>query len=540
MTVSTTSPDSSRSVAEVSQVSLTPRQIKMIMVGLLSGIFLSAVDGTIVSTALPTIVGDLGGFDQLTWVVTSYFVTSTVASLLIGKISDIFGRRPTFVLAILVFLAGSMLAGVANSMIMLVAFRALQGIGGGGLQSLAFIILGDVLSPRERGRYMGWFTGTFALSGLVGPLLGGLIVDSAALGWRWIFYLNLPIGAVTLVLVARYLKLPHRAAEVTVDWLGATLLSIGVGALLVAASIGGDDLAWSSPTILGLCLVGVVFSGLFIGQELRAPNPILPLRLFGNDIFRTGVALAFVTGGAMMSANICLPLFLQVVSGASATASGLMLAPMMLGLTVASIITGKRMTKTGTYRTSIRIGPFLCLAGIIGLTTLGVGSPVWAATPFVIINGIGIGMTMPPLSVAIQNGVSHADLGVATAANAFFRTLGMTFGVAAFGALLAARLRSELADRLPADQVADLDVAELTGSPETVRDLSAELHDVVVASVAEGVRLVYLAGIPVAGLMVLAAWRLRAVPLRGTSPMAEAAAESEALTVPAPQEAAAR
>ena len=387
---------------------------------------------------------------------------------------------------------------------------------------------------------MGWFTGTFALSGLVGPLLGGLIVDSGALGWRWIFYLNVPIGAVTLVLVARYLNLPHRDAEVTVDWLGAALLSVGVGAVLVAASIGGDDLAWSSPTIIGLFFVGVVFSALFIGQELRAVNPILPLRLFSNDIFRTGVALAFVTGGAMMSANIFLPLFLQVVSGASATTSGLLLAPMMLGLTVASIITGKRMTKTGTYRTSIRIGPFLCLVGMIGLTTLGVGSPVWAATPFVIINGIGIGMTMPPLSIAIQNGVSHADLGVATAANAFFRTLGMTFGVAAFGALLAARLRSELADRLPADQVADLDVAELTGSPETIRDLPAELHDVVVASVAAGVRLVYLAAIPVVALMVLAAWRLRAVPLRGASPMAEAAAESEVPTVPAPQEAAAR
>ncbi len=512
----------------------------MIIVGLLSGIFLSAVDGTIVSTALPTIVGDLGGFDQLTWVVTSYFVTSTVASLLIGKISDIFGRRPTFIFSILVFLVASMLAGLANSMLTLVAFRALQGIGGGGLQSLAFIILGDVLSPRERGRYMGWFTGTFALSGLVGPLLGGLIVDSGALGWRWIFYLNLPIGAVTLLLVGRYLKLPHRDAEAIVDWMGATLLSIGVGALLVAASIGGDDISWSSPTILGLVLVGVIFSALFIGQELRAANPILPLRLFSNDIFRTGVALAFVTGAAMMSANIFLPLFLQVVSGASATTSGLLLAPMMLGLTVASIITGKRMTKTGTYRTSIRIGPFLCLVGIVGLTTLGVGSPVWAATPFVIINGIGIGMTMPPLSIAIQNGVGYADLGVATAANAFFRTLGMTFGVAAYGALLAARLRSELADRLPADQVADLDVAELTGSPETIRDLPADLHDVVVASVAAGVRLVYLAAIPVVGLMILAAWRLRAVPLRGASPMSEAAAEPRTPTVPASQEAAAR
>ncbi|MCP4225900.1 MAG: MFS transporter [Actinomycetia bacterium] len=514
------------------QPTLSERDIKLIIFGLLMAVFLSAVDGTIVSTALPTIVGELGGLDQLTWVVTSYFVTSTVSTLLIGKMSDIYGRRPMFMLSIVAFLLASVLAGLSQSMSQLVAFRALQGVGGGGLQSLAFIVIGDILSPRERGRYMGWFTGTFALSGLIGPLLGGLIVDAGILGWRWIFYLNIPLGIITLAVVGRYLRIPTKRATVRIDWEGAVYLSIGVGSLLVAASIGGDDLAWSSPTILTLAAVGLIFSTLFIRRELRAENPILPLRLFSNDIFRVGMLLSFVSGAALMSANIFLPVFLQVVSGASATVSGLLLAPMMFGLTVASIFAGRRITTTGRYRRLIRIGPIISVIGMIGLATLSVDSQPWNATPFVIINGIGLGLMMPPLSIAIQNGVSFRDLGVATSANTFFRTLGMTFGVATFGAIMAARLRAELANRLPADQVADLNVAELTGSPETIRQLPAELQGPVITSVAESINLVYLTAVPVAILMAAMAWILREAPLRERSPLEESQAEarSEAAT----------
>lgn len=508
-------------------LALDQREVKLIIIGLLLAIFLSAVDGTIVSTALPTIVGDLGGLDQLTWVVTSYFVTSTVVALLFGKVSDIYGRRPVFMVSIGLFLVASALAGLSQSMGQLVAFRALQGIGGGGLQALAFIILGDILSPRERGRYMGAFTGTFALSGLVGPLLGGLIVDTDGLGWRWIFYFNLPIGLITLLFVGRYLKLPKPAGATRVDWEGALYLSIGAGGLLVAASIAGDNLAWTSPTIVGLFLVGLLFSGLFIWQELRADEPILPLRLFGNDIFRVGSALAFVSGAAVMSSNIFLPLFLQVVTGASATVSGLLLAPMMLGLTAASIVAGKRLTSTGHYRTLVRVGPFISLAGIVGLANLSSGSEAWMAAPWVILNGIGLGLMMPPLSIAIQNAVSFRDLGVATSANTFFRTLGMTTGVAAFGAIMAARLRSELADRLPEDEVADLDIAELTGSPETIRELPNDLQIPVIESVAESINLVYLSAVPLAVVMVGIAWLMREVPLRESSPLEEAAAAAE-------------
>jgi EmrB/QacA subfamily drug resistance transporter len=505
---------------------LSPREINLIIFGLLLGIFLSAVDGTIVSTALPTIVGDLGGLDQLTWVVTSYFVTSTVATLVFGRVSDLYGRRPVFLFSIGAFLVASALAGLSRSMAELVAFRALQGIGGGAMQTLAFIVLGDILSPRERGRYMGWFTGTFALSGLVGPLLGGLIVDSGALGWRWIFYFNLPVGVITLVVVGRYLRLPHPRAEVRLDWFGALLLAIGVGALLVAASIGGGDLPWSSPVIVALLVGGSLFSIGFVIQELRAEAPILPLRLFGNDVFAVGMALAFLVGAAVMSANIFLPLFLQVVTGASATLSGLLLAPMMLGLTVASIVAGRRITSTGTYRHLIRTGPLVSVVGIVGLSLLGTDSHPWSATPFVIVNGLGMGLMMPGLSIAIQNGVGYRDLGVATSANTFFRTLGMTCGVAVFGALMAARLRTELADRLPPEVAGDLDVAELTGSPETIRQLPDAIRVPVVASVAESVNLVYLAAVPVALAAVVAGWLLRGVPLRERSPMEEAAAEA--------------
>ena len=412
------------------QPELTHRQVMVILSGLLLGIFLAAVDGTIVSTALPTIVGDLGGFDQLTWVVTAYFVTSTVVTPLFGKVSDLFGRRVVYQFAIVSFVVASILAGLSQNMTQLVIFRALQGIGGGGLQSLGFIVMSDIVSPRERGRYMGYFTGTFALSGLVGPLLGGLMVDTPGLGWRWIFYINVPIGLVAFTVITIVLRLPHTRVERRVDWEGAALLVIGVGALLIAASIGGSEYPWSSPLIIGLLTVGVIGSLAFVWWEARAQEPILPLRLFTNDIVAMGLLLSLITGAALMSANVFLPLFLQVVAGTSATASGLILAPMMLGLTVSSIVAGRHLTKTGRYRPLIRLGPILALSGITGLTFLDSGSSPYAAIPFVILMGIGMGQLMPPLSISIQNAVPFADLGVVTSASAFFRSLGQTIGVA--------------------------------------------------------------------------------------------------------------
>ncbi len=503
---------------------LTHRQVMVILSGLLLGIFLAAVDGTIVSTALPTIVGELGGFDQLTWVVTAYFVTSTAATPLYGKVSDLLGRRVVYQFAIVSFIAASILAGFAQNMTQLVLFRALQGIGGGGLQSLGFIVMSDIVSPRDRGRYMGYFTGTYALSGLAGPLLGGLLVDSS-LGWRWIFFLNLPIGLITFAVITAVLRMPHTRIERRIDWEGAGLLVVGVSALLVAASIGGADYAWSSPLILGLVALGLASSIGFVWWEgTRAEEPILPLRLFSNDIVATGMILSVVTGAALMSTNVFLPLFLQVVTGTSATESGLILSPMMLGLTVSSILAGGKLSKTGRYKPLIRIGPIVALAGISGLTLLTSSSPVLMAVPFVILMGIGMGMLMPPLSVSVQNAVPFSDLGVVTAATAFFRSLGQTIGVALYGALMAAKLRSELADRIDETTLGNLDLAELTGSPKKIRELPPELQTPVIESIASSVHLVYLTAVPMALLVVLIAFRLREIPLRTQSPMAEARA----------------
>lgn len=483
--------------------------------------FLSAVEGTIVATALPTIVGDLGGLDQFTWVITSYFVSSTIATPLLGKLSDPFGRRPIFVLSIVLFIVASALAGFSQSMLQLVVFRSLQGIGGGGLQALAFIIIGDILAPRERGRYMGYFTGTFALSGLIGPLLGGLIVDAGVLGWRWIFFLNVPLGIVTLAVVAASLRLPRTRKEVDLDWLGAALLTVGVGSLLVAASIGGDTVDWASAEIAALVALGLMATVAFVVHEFRAADPILPMRLFRNDIFAVGSALAFFTGAALMSSNIFLPLFLQVVTGSSATVSGLVLAPMMIALTVSSAIAGRRITARGRYRSLVRLGPIVAILGLVGLTTLGIDSQPWHAIIWVVLNGLGMGLLMPPLSIAIQNGVDARDLGVATSANVFFRTLGMAIGIAGYGVVMANRLRTELADRLPSDTAASLDVAELTGSPEAIRALSPDIQGPVIESVAAAVNLAYWAALPVAAVMLVLAWALREIPLRQVSPLEE-------------------
>ncbi len=509
---------------------LTHRQVMVILSGLLLGIFLAAVDGTIVSTALPTIVGELGGFDQLTWVVTAYFVTSTAVTPLYGKVSDLLGRRVVYQFAIISFIAASILAGLAQNMTQLVLFRALQGVGGGGLQSLGFIVMSDIVSPRDRGRYMGYFTGTYALSGLAGPLLGGLIVDSSFLGWRWIFYLNIPIGLITLAVITAVLRMPHTRIERRIDWEGAGLLIVGVSALLVAASIGGDEYAWSSPVILSLIALGVVGSVAFVWWEGRAEEPILPLRLFGNDIVAIGMILSVLTGAALMSTNVFLPLFLQVVTGTSATASGLILSPMMLGLTASSIIAGGRLSKTGRYRSLIRSGPVVAVVGISGLTLLTSESSAYLAVPFVILMGIGMGMLMPPLSVSMQNAVPFNDLGVVTAAGAFFRSLGQTIGVALYGALMASKLRSELAERIDPETIGNLDLSELTGSPKKIRELPPELQTPVIESIAHSVHLVYLAAVPMALLVVAIAWRLREIPLRTQSPLAEARAAAGAAT----------
>ncbi len=506
---------------------LTHRQMMTVLGGLLLCVFLAAVDATIVSTALPTIAGELGGINRMSWVVTAYLLTSTAATPLFGKISDLVGRQRVLQVALAVFLVGSVLCGAAQSITQLVLARALQGIGGGGLQALAFVVLGDILSPRERGRYMGYFTGTYALSGLAGPLLGGLVVDSGALGWRWIFYLNLPLGVVAALVTVFVLRLlPVRRVKRRIDWEGSALLVAGVVCLLLYASMG-DDEGFASPAMVGLLVAGIVFTAGFLRQERRAVEPILPLRLFRDRVFAVGMAIAFVSGGALMSANVYLPLFLQTVAGATATRAGLLLAPMMLTMTATSIMSGRFLTKTGRYKPLIRSGPFIMLAGGIGLTRLDVHSKVWHATPWMVVLGVGVGLLMPPLSVAIQNAVSFTDLGVATSANTFFRTLGQTFGVAALGAVLFATMRSAILERLPGSNAPDM--RRLVGSPKAIRALPPEQRDAVVHAVADGIHRVYLVNIPLAIIVVGLGWMMQERALRTVSGMDEARAVAVAL-----------
>ena len=501
---------------------LTHRQIMTVLAGLLLCVFLSAVDATIVSTALPTIAGELGGLNRMSWVVTAYLLTSTAATPLFGKISDLIGRQRVLQFALAVFLVGSILCGAAQSITQLVLARALQGIGGGGLQALSFVVLGDILSPRERGKYMGLFTGTFALSGLAGPLLGGLVVDSGALGWRWIFYLNLPlclVAALVTVFVMRLL--PVNRVKRRIDWEGSALLVAGVVCLLLYASLG-DDNGWGSGSMLALLIGGIAFTAAFMWQEGRAVEPVLPLRLFRDRVFGVGMAIAFVSGGALMSANVYLPLFLQTVAGSSATGAGLLLAPMMLTLTAMSIFAGRQLSRTGKYKTLIRTGPVILLVGGLGLTRLDVHSKVWHATPWMIVLGLGMGLLMPPLSVAIQNAVSYADLGVATSANTFFRTLGQTYGVAALGAVLFATVRADILKNLPGAE--SLDMRRLVGSPKAIRALPPDQREAVIHAVAAGVHRVYLVNIPLVIIVAGLAWMLQERALRTTSGMDEARA----------------
>jgi EmrB/QacA subfamily drug resistance transporter len=493
-------------------VPLQGRALRTVFIALMLGMFLAALDQTIVSTALPTIVGDLGGLNHLSWVVTSYLLASTVSTPIYGKLGDMLGRKPVFLAAILVFLAGSMFAGLSQSMGELIGFRALQGIGAGGLMVGSQAIIADIVPPRERGRYMGLIGSVFAVASVAGPLLGGFFVDS--LSWRWVFYVNMPVGALAIVIVATRLHLHTPTIRHRIDYLGATLLAAAVGALILLTTWGGNEYAWGSPTIVGLGVGGVALIAAFLWQETRAREPILPLALFRSSAFSVSSGMGFAIGMGMFGAVIFIPLFLQLVYGATPTSSGLRMLPLMAGLLIASIASGRAISRIGRYKVFPIAGTAIIVVGMYLLSRLGVGTAPWLASVYMLVVGIGIGLAMPVLVLVVQNDARPEDVGVATSAATFFRSVGGAFGVAVFGTIFAIRLSDRLA-RLPHGVVARLG-SGIHLSPAAARRLPPSVHADFLQAFANALHGVFLWGLAIAIVPFALSWFLKEIPLRTT------------------------
>jgi EmrB/QacA subfamily drug resistance transporter len=483
---------------------------RLIFGALLLVLLLASLDQTIVATALPTIVGELGGIKHLSWVVTAYLLASTIVTPLYGKLGDLYGRKRLLQFAIVVFLVGSALCGTAQNMGELIAFRALQGTGAGGLIVLTMSSVGDIVPPRERGRYQGLFSGVFGISTVAGPLLGGFFVDN--LSWRWIFYVNVPIGLLALAVIAAVFQTHQVAERHRIDYLGGTVLGAGLSAIVLFTSLGGTTYAWDSTPMLVLIVVGVVLLSVFPFLEARAAEPILPLQLFRSRNLSVTSGLGFVVGFAFFGAVTFVPLYLQVVRGHTPTDSGLLMTPLMGGLLLTSVVTGNLISRFGRYRGFPIIGTAITAVGLYLLSRLQVDTSSWLAAAYMVGLGFGLGMVMPILVLVAQNSVDYRLLGVATSAATLSRQVGGSIGVSVFGAVFSNRLGQELAERLPAGVG-----IPTAADPAVVRELPAAIHAPYVASFAAALHPVFLVAAGGALVAFALTWLLRNVPLRQTA-----------------------
>jgi EmrB/QacA subfamily drug resistance transporter len=508
---------------------LSHRRVLVIIGALMLGMFLAALDQTIVATALPTIVGDLHGASHITWVVTAYLLASTVSTPLWGKLGDQYGRKFFFQLAIVIFLVGSALSGRSGSMVMLIAFRAVQGLGGGGLMVGAQTIVGDVVSPRERGRYMGLFMAMFGVTTVIGPLIGGVIVDN--LSWRWIFYINLPVGAVALVVTALALPGTLSRARRVIDYLGTVLLALSATSLVLFTSLGGTTYPWGSPLIIALAAGGVVCGVAFVFAERRAAEPVIPMDLFANSVFTAASAIGFVVGFAMFGAITFLPLFLQDVKGVSPIESGVRLFPMMGGLLVASVGSGQLVSRTGRYKLFPVLGTALMTVGLYLMSLIGVQTGAWTMAAYMAVFGFGLGLVMQVLIVAVQNAVPYEELGTATSGATFFRMIGGSFGTAVFGAIYANLVLSNILaalhlPRVPAGFTLNAE------NPGAIHQLPPAVQGAVVAGIAHTIQTMFLIGVPIAFVAFLLSWTLPEIELRRSIRTSE---HAENLGLPEPR-----